>query len=42
MDVGVGIDGSLGLSLQDQGQVSREAARLGYSSVWTPEGPSRA
>ena len=39
MDVGVGIDGSLGLSLQDQEQVSREAARLGYSSVWTPEGP---
>ena len=39
MDIGVGIDGSLGLSLQDQQQVSREAARLGYSSVWTPEGP---
>ena len=39
MDVGVGIDGSLGLSLQDQDQVSREAARLGYSSIWTPEGP---
>ena len=39
MDIGVGIDGSLGLSLQDQGQVSREAARLGYSSIWTPEGP---
>lgn len=39
MDIGVGIDGSLGLLLQDQGQVSGEAARLGYSSVWTPEGP---
>ena len=39
MDIGIGIDGSLGLSLQDQGQVSGEAARLGYSSVWTPEGP---
>ncbi len=39
MDIGIGIDGSLGLSLQDQDQVSRAAARLGYSSIWTPEGP---
>lgn len=39
MHIGVGLDGSLGLSFADEAELSREAARLGYASVWTPEGP---
>ena len=39
MDIGVGLDASLGLSFDEQAELSREAARLGYTSVWTPEGP---
>ena len=38
MDIGVGLDGSLGMSWADQADLSREAARLGYTSIWTPEG----
>ena len=38
MDIGVGLDPTLGLSFDDQAQISREAAELGYSSIWTPEG----
>lgn len=38
MEIGVGLDASLGLSLDDQAQLSREAAELGYTSIWTPEG----
>ena len=41
MDIGVGIDGSLGLSLQDQRQASREAARLGYSQRMDSGGARR-
>ena len=37
MDIGVGLDSTLGLSFPDQGSVSQEAARLGYDSAWTPE-----
>ena len=37
MDIGVGLDSTLGLSFPDQASVSQEAARLGYDSAWTPE-----
>lgn len=38
MDVGVGLDPTLNLSLKEQAEISREAAMLGYTSIWTPEG----
>lgn len=38
MDIGVGLDASLGMSWADEVQLSKEAAGLGYSSIWTPEG----
>ena len=38
MDIGVGLDPTLGLTLEQQFELSREAARLGYQSIWTPEG----
>ena len=37
MEIGVGLDQQLGLSYDDQAEVSREAARLGYTSIWTNE-----
>tara|TARA_Y100000590_G_scaffold227562_1_gene256862 strand:- start:34 stop:1077 length:1044 start_codon:yes stop_codon:yes gene_type:complete len=39
MDVGVGLDGTLGLSFFEEAFLSVEAAKMGYSSIWTPEGP---
>ena len=39
MEIGVGLDGTLGLSFDEEAELSGEAARLGYSSIWTPEGP---
>jgi len=38
MEIGVGLDASLKLSFEEQEQLSREAARMGYTSIWTPEG----
>ncbi len=38
MEIGVGLDASLGMSWADQADLSREAAELGYASIWTPEG----
>ena len=38
MEVGVGLDAGLKLSWAEEVQLSEEAARLGYTSVWTPEG----
>ena len=38
MEIGIGLDGTLGLSYDEQAQLSAEAARLGYTSIWTPEG----
>ena len=38
MEIGVGLDPTLGLNWDQQREVSREAAKLGYTSVWTTEG----
>lgn len=38
MEIGVGLDATLSLSLEEQAHMSKEAARLGYTSIWTPEG----
>jgi alkanesulfonate monooxygenase SsuD/methylene tetrahydromethanopterin reductase-like flavin-dependent oxidoreductase (luciferase family) len=38
MDIGLGLDASLNLSFADQANLSQEAARLGYTNLWTPEG----
>ena len=38
MEIGVGLDPTLRLNWEQQRDVSREAARLGYTSIWTPEG----
>ena len=38
MEIGVGLDANLNLSLAEQAELSREAAHLGYTSIWTPEG----
>jgi alkanesulfonate monooxygenase SsuD/methylene tetrahydromethanopterin reductase-like flavin-dependent oxidoreductase (luciferase family) len=37
MDIGIGLDFTLGLSYDEQANVSAEAARAGYTSIWTPE-----
>src|SRR5262245_41236836 len=37
MDIGIGLDATLNLSFADQAALSQEAARLGYTSIWTPE-----
>ena len=38
MQIGVGLDPTLGLNWDEQREVSKEAARLVYTSIWTPEG----
>jgi 5,10-methylenetetrahydromethanopterin reductase len=38
MEIGVGLDGGLRLSTSEQVELSQEAARLGYASIWTNEG----
>ncbi|MEE9255061.1 MAG: LLM class flavin-dependent oxidoreductase [Pseudomonadales bacterium] len=38
MQIGVGLDGTLALSWDDQATLAREAAELGYTSIWTNEG----
>ena len=38
MDIGIGLDGGLKLSAEQQVELSQEAARLGYTSIWTNEG----
>ena len=40
MEIGIGLDTTLGLDYAQQAIISAEAARLGYESVWTPEGPA--
>lgn len=39
MEIGIGLDGTLGLSFENEAKLSATAARLGYTSIWTPEGP---
>jgi alkanesulfonate monooxygenase SsuD/methylene tetrahydromethanopterin reductase-like flavin-dependent oxidoreductase (luciferase family) len=41
MKLGVGIDPALGLSRAQQRDLVRQAARLGYDSLWTPAGLTR-
>src|SRR3712207_9264278 len=38
MEIGVGLDHSLGLSFPEQRQLIGEAVQLGYQSAWTPAG----
>ncbi len=38
MEIGIGLDATLGLSFGQQRDMAREAARLGYASMWTPAG----
>jgi alkanesulfonate monooxygenase SsuD/methylene tetrahydromethanopterin reductase-like flavin-dependent oxidoreductase (luciferase family) len=38
VDIGIGLDFTLGLSYDEQAEVSAAAASLGYTSIWTPEG----
>ena len=38
MEIGVGLDPTLSLNWDQQREVSQEAAKLGYTSIWTPEG----
>src|ERR687886_2282423 len=35
VEIGIGLDHTLGLSYADQREVVREAAQLGYASAWT-------
>ena len=37
MEIGVGLDHTLGMNWDDQVNLAREAAQLGYESIWTPE-----
>ncbi|MFH1140894.1 MAG: LLM class flavin-dependent oxidoreductase [Chloroflexota bacterium] len=37
MEIGIGLDATLNLTFEEQAQVSQEAARLGYTSIWTTE-----
>jgi alkanesulfonate monooxygenase SsuD/methylene tetrahydromethanopterin reductase-like flavin-dependent oxidoreductase (luciferase family) len=40
VDIGIGLDFTLGLSFEEQQTISAESAKLGYTSIWTPEGIS--
>ena len=37
MEIGVGLDHTLGMNWDDQANLAHEAAELGYESIWTPE-----
>jgi alkanesulfonate monooxygenase SsuD/methylene tetrahydromethanopterin reductase-like flavin-dependent oxidoreductase (luciferase family) len=41
MEIGLGIDSRFALSDDDQRAIAREAAALGYTSLWTPIGNTR-
>jgi alkanesulfonate monooxygenase SsuD/methylene tetrahydromethanopterin reductase-like flavin-dependent oxidoreductase (luciferase family) len=38
MEIGIGLDATLNLSFAEQADLAQEAARLAYTSLWTPEG----
>ncbi len=38
MEIGIGIDGTVGLSLDEERALVEEAVALGYASAWTPSG----
>jgi len=38
MEIGVGLDPTIGLSFEQQREMAREAAKLTYTSMWTPAG----
>lgn len=38
MEIGLGLDPTLGLSIYEDTEASQKAALLGYESIWTPEG----
>ncbi|HVC33414.1 MAG TPA: LLM class flavin-dependent oxidoreductase [Chloroflexota bacterium] len=38
MQIGIGLDPTLGLSFEQHREMAREAVRLGYDSMWTPAG----
>ena len=38
MEIGLGLDASLNLSFGEQEDISLDSARMGYTSLWTPEG----
>ena len=38
MQIGVGLDARLGLSFAQHHEMAAEAARLGYTSLWSPAG----
>jgi alkanesulfonate monooxygenase SsuD/methylene tetrahydromethanopterin reductase-like flavin-dependent oxidoreductase (luciferase family) len=41
MDIGIGLDPNLGISLDDQRTVVREATALGYTDAWAPARTTR-
>jgi alkanesulfonate monooxygenase SsuD/methylene tetrahydromethanopterin reductase-like flavin-dependent oxidoreductase (luciferase family) len=41
MEIGLGIDSRFALSVNDQRAIARDAARAGYTSLWTPIGNTR-
>jgi len=41
MEIGLGVDSRFALSDEDQRALAREAAALGYTSLWTPIGNTR-
>ena len=38
MEIGLGLDSTLNLSLDEQNQLCETAVELGFNSIWTPEG----
>ena len=38
MEIGLGLDSTLRLSLDEQNQLCETAVDFGFNSIWTPEG----